>query len=82
MKACILSVSGPELTPGEAAMFAAENPWGLILMGRSCLSRMQVRKLVADIWNATGRETLIFIDQEGGRVAQFNKRFGGLTLKK
>lgn len=70
MKACILSVSGPELTPGEAALFAAEDPWGVILMGRSCVSRMQVRKLVADIWNATGRETLIFIDQEGGRVAR------------
>ncbi|MBY9067869.1 beta-N-acetylhexosaminidase [Hyphomonas sp. WL0036] len=70
MKACILSVSGPELTSGEAALFAAENPWGVILMGRSCVSRMQVRRLVADIWNATGRETLIFIDQEGGRVAR------------
>lgn len=70
MKACILSVSGPDLTPAEAALFAAENPWGVILMGRSCVSRMQVRRLVADIWNATGRETLIFIDQEGGRVAR------------
>ncbi|MFN4025563.1 MAG: beta-N-acetylhexosaminidase [Hyphomonas sp.] len=70
MKACILSVSGPDLTPAEAALFAAENPWGVILMGRSCMSRMQVRRLVADIWNATGRETLIFIDQEGGRVAR------------
>lgn len=70
MKACILSVSGPELTPAEAALFRAENPWGVILMGRSCLTRMQVRRLVADIWEATGRETLIFIDQEGGRVAR------------
>lgn len=70
VKACILSVSGPELTPAEAALFRAENPWGVILMGRSCVSRMQVRRLVADIWDATGRETLIFIDQEGGRVAR------------
>lgn len=70
VKACILSVSGPELTPVEAALFRAENPWGVILMGRSCVTRMQVRRLVADIWDATGRETLIFIDQEGGRVAR------------
>ena len=69
-KACILSVSGPVLTPGEAALFRAQNPWGVILMGRSCVSRDQVRRLVADIWDATGRETLIFIDQEGGRVAR------------
>lgn len=70
VKACILSVSGPDLTPAEAALFRAENPWGVILMGRSCVSRMQVRRLVADIWESTGRETLIFIDQEGGRVAR------------
>lgn len=70
VKACILSVSGPALLPAEAALFRAENPWGVILMGRSCVSRMQVRRLVADIWDATGRETLIFIDQEGGRVAR------------
>lgn len=70
MKACILSVSGPELTPAEAALLRAENPWGVILMGRSCVTRMQVRRLVADIWESTGRETLIFIDQEGGRVAR------------
>ncbi|MFN3911133.1 beta-N-acetylhexosaminidase [Hyphomonas sp.] len=70
VKACILSVSGPELLPAEAALFRAENPWGVILMGRSCISRMQVRRLVAGIWEATGRQTLIFIDQEGGRVAR------------
>lgn len=70
VKACILSVSGPELTPAEAVLFRMRSPWGVILMGRSCVTRMQVRRLVADIWDATGRETLIFIDQEGGRVAR------------
>ena len=69
-KACILSVSGSVLTPGEADLFKAQNPWGVILMGRSCVSRDQVRGLVADIWDSTGRKTLIFIDQEGGRVAR------------
>ncbi|WP_300378569.1 beta-N-acetylhexosaminidase [Henriciella sp.] len=69
-KACILSVSGPALTSEEAALFAAEKPWGVILMGRSCQTRTQVSQLVEDIWNAVGREILIFIDQEGGRVAR------------
>ncbi|MCA8902925.1 MAG: beta-N-acetylhexosaminidase [Hyphomonas sp.] len=69
-KACILSVSGAVLNEGEAALLRAHHPWGVILMGRSCVSREQVRRLVADIWEATGRETLIFIDQEGGRVAR------------
>lgn len=70
MKACILSVSGPELLPNEAAMLADQQPWAVILMGRSCVSRMQVQKLVDDIWLAMGRACLILIDQEGGRVAR------------
>ena len=70
MKACILSVSGSVLTADEAALFAAQQPWGVILMGRSCVSRQQVRQLVDDIWNAMQRPCLIFIDQEGGRVAR------------
>lgn len=70
MKACILSVSGPELTPDEAALFAEMQPWAVILMGRSCVSKDQMRKLVDDIWLTLGRPCLIFIDQEGGRVAR------------
>lgn len=69
-KACILSVSGAQLTSGEKTLFSTQNPWGVILMGRSCVSKTQIRQLVSDIWDATGRETLIFIDQEGGRVAR------------
>ncbi|WP_442909961.1 beta-N-acetylhexosaminidase [Hyphomonas sp.] len=69
-KACILSVSGARLTSGEKALLSTHNPWGVILMGRSCVSKTQIRELVSDIWDATGRATLIFIDQEGGRVAR------------
>ena len=67
-RACILSVSGSALTPDEAQLLANANPWGVILMGRSCVSPGQVRQLVDDIWAAIGRPALIFIDQEGGRV--------------
>ncbi|WP_084418627.1 glycoside hydrolase family 3 N-terminal domain-containing protein [Henriciella litoralis] len=69
-KACILSISGPDLLESEAALFAEYKPWGVILMGRSCISKDQIRKCVDDIWTAVGREILIFIDQEGGRVAR------------
>lgn len=69
-KACILSVAGPRLSAGERELFAENDPWGIILMGRSCETKEQVRALVADIQAATGRKTLIFIDQEGGRVAR------------
>lgn len=70
MKACILSVSGPDLTSEEAAFLKDAQPWAIILMGRSCVSKSQVQKLVDDIWAALGRACLIFIDQEGGRVAR------------
>jgi beta-N-acetylhexosaminidase len=69
-KACILSVSGAVLTPGERDLLTRANPFGVILMGRSTLGPDQVRALVDSIWTATGRPTLIFIDQEGGRVAR------------
>lgn len=69
-KACILSVSGPVLTPDERDFIKYADPWGIILMGRSCVSREQVRRLVDDIWQALDRACLIFIDQEGGRVAR------------
>jgi len=49
-------------------MLSEVDPWGVILMGRSCVSPAQVRRLVDDIWATAGRRTLIFIDQEGGRV--------------
>ena len=70
MKACILSVSGPVLTSEEASFLKDQQPWAIILMGRSCVSKVQVQKLVDDIWGALGRACLIFIDQEGGRVAR------------
>lgn len=70
IRACILSVSGPELLDSEARFLSDAQPWGVILMGRSCVTRVQVRELVDDIWQALGRSCLVFIDQEGGRVAR------------
>lgn len=67
-RACILSVSGASLTEDEAKLFADAQPFGVILMGRSCQSPAQVRALTDAIQAACGRPTLIFIDQEGGRV--------------
>jgi len=68
VRACILSVSGTQLTSGETKLLSDVNPWGVILMGRSCETPEQVRALTDSIRSATGRNTLIFIDQEGGRV--------------
>lgn len=67
-RACILSVSGHTLTDGEKTLLSQTNPWGVILMGRSCANPAQVTALISEIQQTTGRATLIFIDQEGGRV--------------
>ena len=70
LTACITSVSGPVLLAKERAFLREAQPWGVILMGRSCQTREQVKALTAEIKTALGRDALIFIDQEGGRVAR------------
>ena len=66
--ACILDVAGPVLSKEERHLFAASDPWAFILFGRSCETPAQVQRLCADLRAAVGRDCLIFIDQEGGRV--------------
>ncbi len=66
--ACVLDVDGPILSDDERHLFAVSDPWAFILFGRSCETPEQVRKLCADLRTAVGRNCLIFIDQEGGRV--------------
>ena len=70
VSACITSISGPVLLAEERAFLREAQPWGVILMGRSCVDREQVKNLTSEIKDALGRDALIFIDQEGGRVAR------------
>ncbi len=70
VRACIIGVAGETLRPEEARFLNEMQPWGVILMGRNCISRSQVKALVDQIWQALERTCLIFIDQEGGRVAR------------
>ena len=60
----------PDLDAEAAVFFRTANPWGFILFAEACVSRAQVRRLVESLWDAVGREALVFIDQEGGRVAR------------
>lgn len=68
LSAAIFGLSGPKLTAGEAAFFRDCNPWGFILFARNIETPEQVKKLTHDIRDSIGRDCLIFIDQEGGRV--------------
>ena len=65
---CIIGVSGQRLKKSESVFLRDANPWGVILFGRNVKNPDQLRHLTRDIRDAMGRNTLIFIDQEGGRV--------------
>lgn len=52
------------------AFFRAARPWGFILFRDACVSRAQVIALCADLRAAAGHDAVIYIDQEGGRVAR------------
>lgn len=66
--AAILGLSGPRLTLSEKTFFRDVNPWGFILFSRNVETPDQVRRLCRDLREAVGRDALIFVDQEGGRV--------------
>ena len=66
--AVILGLPGPKLTAAERVFFRDANPWGFILFSRNVESPEQLRRLTSDLRDAVGRDCLIFVDQEGGRV--------------
>jgi len=65
---CIIGLSGERLSRSESVFLRDANPWGVILFSRNVKDRDQVKNLTDDIRDAMGRNTLIFVDQEGGRV--------------
>ena len=65
---CIIGLSGKRLKKSESIFLRDANPWGVILFKRNVETPDQLRKLTSDIRDAMGRNTLIFVDQEGGRV--------------
>lgn len=71
-KAVIFSLSGPELTPHEAALFKAARPLGFILFdkdgARNIQNPRQVKALTDSLKDCAGWDCPILIDQEGGRV--------------
>lgn len=69
IKAAIYGFSGLVLLQEEKDFFRANNPLGFILFARNCENKKQIRELTDSLREFTGRDdTLILIDQEGGRV--------------
>ncbi|SIT76197.1 beta-N-acetylhexosaminidase [Pontibaca methylaminivorans] len=66
--AVILDAEGTRLSAAEKALFRATDPFGFILFGRNLESADQIAALCGEMRESVGREALILIDQEGGRV--------------
>lgn len=66
--ATILDADGLTLSAEERAFFREADPWGFILFARNVDMPEQVRRLTGEMREAVGREAVVLIDQEGGRV--------------
>lgn len=68
MTPAIFGLCGTILSLEERAFFCEANPAGYILFNRNIDTKAQLRALTDDIRAIHGRDVLISIDQEGGRV--------------
>ena len=66
--AYLFGCAGDRLSADEIAFFAEANPWGFILFARNIDTPDQLCRLTDDLRSAVGRDAVITIDQEGGRV--------------
>lgn len=66
--ATILAPAGLTLSRWERAFFKDADPWGFILFSRNVADPAQLATLTASLRDAVGRDAVIMIDQEGGRV--------------
>ncbi|MDP0925831.1 glycoside hydrolase family 3 N-terminal domain-containing protein [Paracoccus onubensis] len=61
-------IAGTSLTAAERDFFRSADPWGFILFARNVESPEQLRRLTGDLRESVGRNAVITVDQEGGRV--------------
>jgi beta-N-acetylhexosaminidase len=66
--AFILAPKGGEVTDWERGFFKDADPWAFILFARNIDTPDQLRRLTNDLRDTVGRDALVLIDQEGGRV--------------
>lgn len=66
--AAIIDATGHRLTAEEKALFREANPFGFILFARNIDTVDQTYALCSEMREAVGREAMVTVDQEGGRV--------------
>lgn len=70
MLSCAFGIRQPKLDANLRAFFRDVQPWAVILFREACVSRVQVKALCDDLRGAVGHDAIVWIDQEGGRVAR------------
>lgn len=70
MLSCLLGIRQPKLDNETRAFFRDAKPWGFIVFREACVSPEQLRALCADLRDTVGHDAIVWIDQEGGRVAR------------
>lgn len=71
VKPVIFGISGTRLTDNETNLFKENEAIGFILFARNIETKQQLNKLTSELKSLyPDRETPIFVDQEGGRVAR------------
>ncbi len=70
MLSCAFGLRQAKLDDEARAFFRDAQPWAFILFREACVSREQVRALCASLRDAVARDAIVWIDQEGGRVAR------------
>jgi len=68
--AAVFGLSGTALTASERALFREAEPAGYVLFARNCSDPDQLRALTASLRDLAGRDVIVAVDQEGGRVAR------------
>jgi beta-N-acetylhexosaminidase len=73
----VIGIPGTEITPEIVRHFKELQAGGLILYRINFASPAQLKKLIADLEEALGRQLLVMADHEGGRVIMFRE---GITV--
>ncbi|MDA9817938.1 beta-N-acetylhexosaminidase [Flavobacteriaceae bacterium] len=70
----IYGLEGLEVSKEERFFFQRIQPVGFILFARNIANKTQTKALVESLKEISGENSMILIDQEGGRVARLNKK--------
>jgi len=71
----MLDLEGTELTGEDVEILQHPLTGGIILFSRNFANQKQIQELCTSIRTKAGKNILIAVDQEGGRVQRFHKEF-------